>query len=177
MWWSLFTARRLKVPSPASENASGLSSKSPMGRAISKGSGSPQPRLGRRATLAVVRAFFEQLDGAGLLAEGLEDGGHHPDAPIARRPVAPLEGFALVCDGSGTCCRLYPTTTFLPLDVVRARSACPSILDGGHHPERVFTPIASSAAPSWQPSAVAMIDGRCAYLDDDNRCRIHAAAG
>lgn len=132
---------------------------------------------GRRCTDAHLVALFEQLAGAGML----EDGPSEPEADPEARPipdaVVGLPGFELRCDGSGTCCRLYPTTTFLPLDVARARSACPDVLDGGHHPERVFTPIASSSAPSWEARAVAMVDGRCAYLDGDGSCRIHVVAG
>ena len=100
-----------------------------------------------------------------------------PTTTSGARRARTLAGFSLSCDGRGTCCRLYPTITFLPDERAHARSACPELLDGGHHPERVFSPLAGGAAPSWHPRAVAMIDGRCAYLSPDNQCSIHVKAG
>jgi lysine-N-methylase len=133
-------------------------------------------RVDRKSTTDHLVAFFDQLARAGMLGDG--PGTQHeetsPTSSVAL-PVDPLPGFALRCDGSGTCCRLYPTTTFLPLDVARARALCPDVLDGAHHPERVFTPITSSSARSWEPRAVTMNDGRCAYLDGEGSCRVHAA--
>lgn len=135
-------------------------------------------RSARLATPELVSEFFAALAAAGLLADGPEPlSDEATAAPLPSRPLAPMPRFSLACDGSGTCCRLYPTTTFLPLDVARARSVCPDVLDAGHHPERAFSPIASSHARSWEPSAVTMVDGRCAYLDAQGSCQIHVKGG
>lgn len=160
-------------------------------------------RSARLATPALVSEFFKALGEAGLLAEGpaeladapapaggpASSGGEAAEpssdealdpihtAVAAALPLVAMPGFRLACDGSGTCCRLYPTTTFLSLDVARARACCPEVLDAGHHPERAFSPVTSSHARSWEPSAVTMVDGRCAYLDDEGSCRIHANGG
>jgi lysine-N-methylase len=133
-------------------------------------------RRDRRATPDHVAAFFAQLEAAGMLVDGpAQAPPSEPERDDARWPPAPLPGFRLVCDGRGTCCRLYPTTTFLPLDAVRARACCPDVLDGGNDPPRLFTPVSSSHAEPWEPLAVAMVDGRCAFLDAGGSCRIHAA--
>ncbi len=138
-------------------------------------------RDGRRATRAHVVRLFEELAAAGLLTDGVEEATSaslaEPTSGVPERPCVGLPRFRLRCDGSGTCCRLYTTTTFLPLDVARARALCPDVLAGGHHPERLFTPLTSSHAHSWEPVAVAMIDGRCAFLGADDSCSIHARGG
>ncbi len=52
-----------------------------------------------------------------------------------------MPGFALDCDGAGTCCRFYPSIAFSTLDAARARAAEPRILDGGADPDRIFLPL------------------------------------
>ncbi len=126
-----------------------------------------------------IATFFEQLGRAGMLREGPPPGAdpiaHDVAAGTPAKRLVALPHFQLRCDGGGTCCRLYPTVTFLPLDVARARALCPEVLLGVHHPERVFTPLVSASAPSWQARAVTMVDGRCAYLDEKGSCSVHAA--
>jgi lysine-N-methylase len=132
---------------------------------------------GRVASRDQLSAFFGELAEQGMLCVGSPPQEGYAKTAEAPRRAIPLPGFELSCDGAGTCCRLYPTTVFLPLDVANARSACPSVMDGGHHADRAFTPLHSSAAPPWSARAVAMVNGRCAYLGADNRCQIHVHGG
>lgn len=119
-------------------------------------------------------AALSHLHAAGLLADGIA----HP-APVdtgdAKRRLDVLAGYSLTCDGSGSCCAMYGSVLFSPLEAARARSVCPEVRDGGNHPERAFTPE-HGARPDGA-LAVALIDGRCAYLGDDGRCALHVAGG
>lgn len=128
---------------------------------------------------AALRAFLEQLHAAGLLEDGLPNEPPEADdrasAPCADRPLDPLEGFSLTCDGRGSCCRIYASVLFAPLEAARARAALPGVFDGGARHRNVFTPERGSGPTAG--SAVALVDGRCAYLEGDGRCSIHRAAG
>lgn len=148
-------------------------------------------REGARARLPALRAFLEQLHAAGLIEEGAappalpvearpaDAGGASPpaliDAGAGARPLDPLPDFSLRCDGRGSCCRIYPTVLFSPLETARARAALPLILDAGDQPARAFLP--ERGAGPTAASAVALVDGRCAYLTERGICGIHEAAG
>lgn len=140
-------------------------------------------REGAHARLATVEAFFAQLNTAGLLSDdplpSPGEGGRDTITDEAfippDRPLAPLPGFSLHCDGRGSCCRLYITIAMSPLEAARARSLLPHVLGGGDRHERAFTPERGSAPCGG--SAVALVDGRCAYLGDDGRCGVHARGG
>lgn len=114
-----------------------------------------------------------------MIAEGSEPVAlpiSQPDLlrPVAPRPLLHLPDFLLDCDGSGTCCRFYPSIAFSSLDAARARAARPDVLGGGEDPSRVFLPLLGSDARSF---AVTLTDGRCSYLEADLGCGIHRAAG
>jgi lysine-N-methylase len=138
-------------------------------------------RDGAHARAGALRAFLDDLAAAGMLAGEDEPLAPPAGAPTADeleipadRPLDPLPGFALTCDGRGSCCRSYATVVFSPLEAARARALAPEVLDAGDVAERAFTPERGA----WSPGlAVASIDGRCAYLGDDGRCRVHAAGG
>ncbi len=123
-------------------------------------------------------AFVSELASEGLLTDDaraklpLER-----DVETTARPPRLLEhlpGFRLRCDGRGSCCRLYPTIVFSPLDAARARAALPLVRDGGHDEGRVFLPEHGSRREAL---SVTLVDGRCAYLGHDGLCGIHAALG
>ena len=92
---------------------------------------------GVSVSLADVEAFIEETSAVGIVE--FEDRGSAPvphpappvDVGVALRPIERMPGFSLACDGSGSCCRLYPTITFSPLDAARARAALPLVRDGG----------------------------------------------
>jgi lysine-N-methylase len=135
-------------------------------------------RAGAFAREPALRAFLEQLHEAGLLAgeaapEPADDAAR--DAPPPDRPLALLPDFSLHCDGRGSCCRLYASVLFSPVETARARALQPKTLDGGADPSRVFLPERGSAPCAG--SAVAQIDGRCAYLGEADRCALHRAGG
>jgi lysine-N-methylase len=141
-------------------------------------------REGARALRPALTAFLEQLDAALMLDDGALDGPGPPPRPeapaagdpgAAERPIEPLPGFTLTCDGSGSCCRLYGSILFGPAEAARARGLFPQLLGGGDRHERVFTPEHGSGPAAV--SAVSLCDGRCAYLADSGLCSIHAAAG
>jgi lysine-N-methylase len=142
---------------------------------------------GGRVDRAEVEAFVAELVAAGLVGDAPADEDARGPVPARRsslppapsadetpRPVEALEGFALHCDGRGSCCRLYPTVAFSPLEAARARVACPDVLDAGHVESRAFTPL-SGLDPTLL--AVGLVRGRCAYLGEDGRCGVHRAAG
>ncbi len=142
-------------------------------------------REGAHVRVAALRAFLEQLHGADLLADGTPDdtpaeapAGESPPASESLPPDRPLDvlsDFSLHCDGSGSCCRIYASVIFGPVEAARARSLFPDIQGGGDRHERVFLPDHGSAPTGG--SAVTLVDGRCAYLGESGHCSIHARAG
>jgi lysine-N-methylase len=94
--------------------------------------------------------------------------------PLAERPIERLAGYGFHCDGHGTCCQLYATVVFSPLEAARARSLKPGVLDAGDRHEHAFMPERGSGPCAG--SAVALVDGRCAYLDG-TLCALHSAGG
>jgi lysine-N-methylase len=133
-------------------------------------------REGAHARGPALRAFLEQLHAAGLLEDGIEEASPD-DAPgvPAARPLEPLPGFSLHCDGGGSCCRIYASVIFAPVEAARARALLPLVQDGGARHERVFMPEHGSGPTGG--SAVTLRDGRCAYLDDGGLCALHARGG
>jgi lysine-N-methylase len=137
-------------------------------------------RDGVRASPEALGAFLEGLAAAGLVVEGhrfepgaaAEDGRSEDDP---RRPVEPLAGFSLACDGRGSCCRLYATVVFSATETARARGLLPDRLDAGACPARAFLPERGGVARG--AFAVAQRDGRCSYLEDDGACALHASGG
>jgi lysine-N-methylase len=144
-------------------------------------------REGAHARVPALHAFLEQLHGAGLLADGLPDDSDAEshaaidasssvsDQLAADRPLDVLPDFSLHCDGSGSCCRIYASVIFGPVEAARARALFPEIQGGGDRHERVFLPDRGSAPTGG--SAVTLVDGRCAYLGESGHCSIHARAG
>lgn len=136
---------------------------------------------GAAATREEVVDLVVDLAAQGMIADGSEPvvlpiPGAPPQttSTSAPREILHLPGFLLDCDGSGTCCRFYPSIAFSSFDAARARAARPDVLGGGEDPSRVFLPLLGSDARS---SAVTLTDGRCSYLEKDLGCGIHRAAG
>lgn len=138
-------------------------------------------REGAHARAPALRGFLEQLHAAGMLSDGIgeapatTEGAHEAPDDRGSRPLDVLAGFTLHCDGSGSCCRLYGSVIFGPVEAARARALLPMVRDGGARHERIFMPERGSEPTGG--SAVTYVDGRCAYLGDDDRCAIHAAGG
>lgn len=138
-------------------------------------------REGAHARAAALRVFLAQLHAAGMLEDGVEEPppaaveSAPPDPEDAARPLDPLPGFSLTCDGSGSCCRFYGSVIFGPVEAARARALLPMVRDGGARHERVFMPERGSGPTGG--AAVTYCEGRCAYLGDDGRCALHAAGG
>ncbi len=131
-------------------------------------------RNGTFAAVATFQTFLEALHAQGLLADGVEP---RPEAPPAHpsRPLEPLPDFHLLCDGQGSCCRLYATVMFRPREEAVARGLLPQVLEAGDHPERAFAPLSGSV--TCGASSVGFVDGRCVYLGRDGQCGLHAAGG
>lgn len=139
-------------------------------------------RHGHHARRDHLLSFFRALRGAGMLTDGSAQVGIEHGAAVAagrsQAPLDPLPGYRLDCDGRGTCCRIYPTILFSPLEAAGARARCPEVLDGGHDEERMFTAERGAAEHGLpQARAVVLVDGRCAYLADDRRCHLHRQGG
>jgi len=131
-------------------------------------------RSGTHATVSVLQTFLDSLHQAQLLADGVGTHAEPHELPPPR-PLEPLPDFQLACDGQGSCCRLYATVMFRPLEEVVARSLLPQVFDAGEHPEQAFGPLIGSAPCG--ASSVGFVHGRCAYLGSEGRCGLHAAGG
>lgn len=116
-----------------------------------------------------LRAFFAQL--AQLSLFDAREAAREAPAVGRDVPIVPLPGYAFACDGSGGCCRQFDTVLFTPVEVARARALLPTLGSAGSQPGRVFLP---EHGVSSELSVVTRVDGRCLYLDTDDRCRIHA---
>jgi len=121
-----------------------------------------------------VISLLSELSQRGLLVDGIELG--TPSAQRSpERPLERLPGYALSCDGNGTCCGNYSAVLFSPEEVGRARALVPQVMSDesdrlrGTLPERSSVPL--------HALAMTMIDGHCPYLAGDGRCRIQLAAG
>lgn len=134
-------------------------------------------RSGSHAKAAALRGFLEQLHAASMLEDGPVIEISAPTSPVvpADRPLDPLAGYSLRCDGSGSCCRLYASVLFSPVEVARARSLLPSVLGAGAQRSNAFLPERGSGPCA--ASAVALVDGRCVYLEEGGLCSLHAAGG
>jgi lysine-N-methylase len=124
--------------------------------------------------------LLEELHGQGVLTDGLEM--PSPAAPVEApspsldRPLDVLPGFTLVCDGSGSCCRFYGSVAFTPRDAAHARVVAEDLRLPIAH-DALFTPLRGAQLEPDGTRAVALIDGRCAFLEHDGRCGIHRRAG
>ncbi len=130
---------------------------------------------GAPSTDAEVEAFVTELAAAELVEDGVvvqADKGGSTGSYAGDRPVLQLPGFMLSCDGRGTCCRFYPTVVFSPLEAARARARLPLIERAGLEQHLAFSPLAGT---DDRLLAVALVDGRCAYLDADGACGVHRA--
>jgi lysine-N-methylase len=129
---------------------------------------------GTYASVSVLQTFLEALHQASLLTDGIGSR-PEPEAPSPPRPLDALADFRLVCQGQGSCCRLYATIMFRPVEEATARSLLPQVFAAGDHPERFFAPTMGSSPCG--ASSVGFVHGRCAYLGPEGRCGLHAAGG
>jgi lysine-N-methylase len=124
--------------------------------------------------------FVASLDALGML-EGPEPGESSGEvaspfvSSFARDvPVRALPDYRFACDGAGECCRTYGSVLFTPLEVARACALVPELEAIGHDPARVFLPAAGLDETLRAP---ARRNGRCVFLEREDRCAIHARGG
>ncbi len=122
---------------------------------------------GQPMTAEQLLPFLEALAQAGMLADGVAPRERAAARPEPDLPIEALP-FALSCDGSGGCCRMYLTVPLSPDEAARASAFVPEGLEVPFTPERAAT-LGPGVA-----RALTMIDGRCSFLDG-SRCRLHAA--
>jgi lysine-N-methylase len=136
-------------------------------------------RDGASTSLEALSDLFGELCEAGLVVDGADQGGPPPARNASPappdRPLEPLPGYRFSCDGRGTCCRRYATIVFGQLEAARAQAAAPEVLGCGHERARAFRP--ERGVHEQGALAVALVDGHCAFLDDDHLCRIHKRLG
>ncbi|MBW2457919.1 MAG: YkgJ family cysteine cluster protein [Deltaproteobacteria bacterium] len=130
-----------------------------------------------------LEALLMELHERGLLADGIV-ADNQPTPAFPERPVEVLADFSLHCDGNGGCCSSYPAIAFLGDEMDRSRAAVPelwtahglgSVEEPGQPSVASFLPLTSSVAGSdW---VVTLVDGRCPFLDEEQGCHIHRAAG
>jgi lysine-N-methylase len=130
-------------------------------------------RRGAYRRASEIHALLSRLHGHGLLADGLAARNRPPERDVDR-PLEALPGFSLSCDANGSCCTTYASVAFSHDDARRAAIHVPQALAGGRL-DQVFLPV-SGSSPSGL-CAVTMVNGRCAFLADDGRCRVQLAAG
>lgn len=130
-----------------------------------------------RGSLRRVSSLHAMLGGlheAGLLAPGTASPrGAFDEAPPTPddRPVEPLAGFSLTCDGAGTCCTTYGSIVFTAAEAERARVLARPDVPASW----LFTPHHGSRDD--EHLAVSLTSGACAFLDSSARCTVHAAGG
>ena len=152
-------------------------------------------RLGAKASLADLRQFLEDLRKIAMVRVATT-----PAAAATRREqaVAPgeleltkpsrhlfvLDGYRFRCDGGGTCCRLYQTIVFAPREVIRARQLAPERLSGDIDGSVLFTPLRlgagdtpETAGHAWRGATVTLVNGRCAFLEEEGTCCLHRRGG
>jgi lysine-N-methylase len=139
-------------------------------------------REGARVKRENLVDFLAQLGREGLLTGGastvsapVDDESDADEDTPAERPLDALADYLFHCDSRGQCCRTYSTVMFSPLEALVARAVLPEVLDGGERHDHVFMPERGSGPCA--ASAVASVDGACAYLDEDGLCAIHRVAG
>ncbi|HEY8427249.1 MAG TPA: YkgJ family cysteine cluster protein [Sandaracinaceae bacterium] len=124
--------------------------------------------------------LLRELDDAGVLTDGLAVPVPPPPVVAPRtppdRPLDVLPGFTLVCDGSGSCCRFYGSVAFTAAEAAHARAIVED-LRLPVAPHDLFTPITGAQLGADDVRAVAQIDGRCVFLENDGLCLLHRRGG
>ena len=110
-----------------------------------------------------------------VLVEGKGEVGSGCSTRPRPRPLVPLPGEPLRCNGAGTCCRLYGTVMLLPSEARRVQSLLPQWRVGPVPPERWFSPVRGSE-PGPVLASIAC-DGACGFLQDDGLCAVHRVGG
>ena len=137
-------------------------------------------RQGAYRRASEIGGLLSELARRGLLADGtapphpiLDD----PDQARVEPADRPLEvlDFRLHCDGNGSCCTTYSSIPFTEEECRRAEATVPEVVEELGPGRRRFLPV-HGAGPS-KLMAVTPVDGACAFLDGEGRCRIHARAG
>ncbi|MFO0551841.1 MAG: hypothetical protein U0271_25870 [Polyangiaceae bacterium] len=135
-------------------------------------------RAGIYRRMSELEGIVLALEQAGLLADGVEAGppplrsdGFYAfqvstDAERAR-PIEELEGYRFSCSGGGACCAQYGTIALDREDVAR-------FVNAGGDPAKL-TPLAGGVRT--ERVALPIVDGHCAELTNDGRCRVHATGG
>lgn len=117
--------------------------------------------------------LLSDLDEVGFLQHGVapEEERIAPDDEQTRRPLEPLAGFKLRCDGDGSCCRFYDSIAFKPDEAQRAQ-----LITLRRAPRDLFTPFLGAQLDrgNW---AAMFVDGRCAFLQSDRRCELQCKNG
>ncbi len=140
-------------------------------------------RAGAYHRSSELETLLIELQQRGLLVDGIEVT-HSPAQARGDRPLEVLDRFVLTCDGNGGCCQSYGSIAFSAAEADRAVAAVPELLADGRSGSgpgaargaaHLFLPLTGSVAGAQ--CAVTLVDGRCAFLDDDQRCRIHSSAG
>lgn len=136
-------------------------------------------RAGAYRRASSIEQLLAELHERGLLGDGVAP--LRADQPStarssqqAERPLEPLPGYRFACDGNSTCCATYSSVPFSLQDARRAQRLAPEVVGEGVA-ARFFLPLHGSVDDSR--CAVTMVDGACAFLTGDGRCRMHAAEG
>lgn len=149
----------------------GLISSGPPERKVKRSTDSVDPSISG----AQESTSHSAASGRGGSSSTIEAGVHNQQkiAPDERK-IERIANYSFHCNGHGSCCQLYATIVFSPLEAARARATLPQILDGGERHEHVFMPERGSGP--CPGSAVALVNGKCAYLNG-NLCGLHKVAG
>ena len=124
--------------------------------------------LYRRAS--EIGGLFADLDRRGMLTSGVAPR-PRPRPVETGKPLEVLPDYRFVCDGNGGCCVTYGSIPFGEDEASRAL-----LLASGHLGEGAATAFSPLFGSAGGRHAVALFDGRCAFLADDGRCRVELAA-
>lgn len=130
-------------------------------------------RTGALRRVSELVGLLGELADRGLMADGV--------APIVEfapsppdRPVEALPGFRLHCNRNGACCCTYGSLLFTQEEAWRAHRLAPDACFGERVASAGFT---AAFGTRREALAAPLVDGRCAYLDEDMTCRLHVIGG
>lgn len=129
-------------------------------------------RSGSFRRTSEVQQLLGQMQAAGLLVDGIAPPSQEP-VRHPSRPLAPMPGYHFTCHGAGTCCTTFSSVPFSETEALRAAGVAPERIE--KRVDRAFLPLWGVADRSM--SVVTMRDGRCPFLDEDQRCVVHERAG
>lgn len=160
-------------------------------RTLGEIAGASVELFGRELDELLLSAIAEELDGKGLLELSAHRGGPKPRGPrrygaeaqwtavprTERLPIAVHPEARFSCEGTGTCCESGYVVPLTSLEVRRVRAAAAGGTGSVAGASGVQDPVRMMPTAMNAPWTYALAtEPRCAFLDDRQRCQVHATA-